>query len=286
VSFHLRKLEEAGLVVGRKEQYYVVFAADEALLGTTLREIVAGHDSGQELQADRLDHYRRKVLATFLHDGRLETLPAQHKKRLIVLEHLATRFVPGRRYSEAEVTALITPVHADYCTIRRLLVDAKFIQRDGTTYWHDAPAGDALAEVLTPLPAKKPRDRTSSPRALLKRTYKQNRPAMGIYQIRNTVNGRIYVGQAANLEGTRNSRLFQLKMGKIVFSRELQKDRDLHGADAFAFSVLEEIPPTAPAEQERTLLARYVHWLEQLQPFGEQGYNSRKAFEREAARLR
>lgn len=48
---------------------------------------------------------------------------------------------------------------------------------------------------------------------------------MGIYQIRNMANGSIYIGSSTNLEGTRNSRPFQLRMGRIVFSRKLQKQQ-------------------------------------------------------------
>jgi hypothetical protein len=110
---------------------------------------------------------------------------------------------------------------------------------------------------------------------------------MGVYQIRNTVNDRIYVGSATNLEGVRNSRLFQLRMGKVVFSRELQRDLDQFGAGSFEFSVLEVLDAVeAGAERERSLEALYVHWLEKLQPFGERGYNSSKAYQREMARLR
>ena len=37
VSFHLRKLEKAGLVISHKEQYYVVFQANRSKFDTTQR---------------------------------------------------------------------------------------------------------------------------------------------------------------------------------------------------------------------------------------------------------
>jgi hypothetical protein len=127
----------------------------------------------------------------------------------------------------------------------------------------------------------------SSDRAEMKRLYKQCRPDMGIYQLRNRTNGRIYVGSTENLEGTRTSRLFQLRMRKAVFSPELQKDLNEFGADAFEFSVLAVMErPEQGRQPKQALAALHLHWLEKLQPFGERGYNSLKAYEREIGRRR
>jgi hypothetical protein len=289
VSFHLRKLEKAGLVSSRKEQYYVVFRTNDEIFNTTLREIVSACPVGRELQDGRMEAYRRKVLDAFFSNGRLEKLPAQHKKRLIVLEQFALRFESGSRYSEQEVTGLIMPFFDDYCTIRRLLVDEGLIHREGACYWREGAPGDS-ADIL-PLPSTEAEEpgkvHTGSVRSMIKRMYKQNRPDMGVYQIRNTVNGRIYVGSTTNLEGIRNSRLFQLRMGKVVFSRELQKELDEFGAESFEFSVLEAVENAETgARSDRSLAALYVRWLENLQPFGERGYNSAKAYQRDVTRLR
>jgi hypothetical protein len=288
VSFHLRKLEQAGLVSSRKEQYYVVIQANDAIFDTTLREIVSAPTVGRELQDERMEEYRRKVLETFFRHGILEKLPTQHKKRLIVLEQFAARFEPDRRYTEQEVTGLIVPLFDDYCTIRRLLVDEGLIRREGTAYWREKKDGEqAVQQVLPPQTAKgsgnMPKD---SKRADLKRLYKQSAPDMGIYQIKNRVNGKIYIDSSTNLEGTRNSRLFQLKMGKIVFSRELQKELNEFGADSFEFSVLGVLDKPEPGDSvERLLAALELHWLDKLQPFGERGYNRAKAFERNMLQL-
>ncbi len=289
VSFHLRKLEKAGLVSGRKDQYYVVFRTNDGIFNTTLREIVSAHPAPRELQDNRMEAYRRKVLDSFFRNGRLEKLPAQHKKRLIVLEQFALRFEPDRRYSEQEATGLIMPLFDDYCTIRRLLVDEGLVRRDGALYWREGNPGDASAMALFPSPVidEAGKVHKGSVRSMAKRMCRQNRPDMGVYQIRNTANGRIYVGNTTNLEGIRNSRLFQLRMGKVVFSRELQKDLDQFGAGSFEFSVLEVLDAAESASSsERSLAALYLRWLEKLQPFGERGYNSAKAYQRDLNRLR
>jgi len=288
VSFHLRKLEQAGLVRSRKEQYYVVAAANEAIFDTTLRQIVAATPVSREQQDQRIKEYRRKVLESFFRHGRLEKLPAQHKKRLIVLEQFARRFEAGRRYSEPEVTALVLPLFADYCTIRRLLVDEGLIRREGTTYWREETSAESAA-VLN-LPSNDPKGvktmESKAGRRALKQAARQQAPEAGVFQILCKANGRIYLCGSRNLAGERNSRLFQLRMGKVVFSRELQQDLERYGAESFEFSVLATLAPPGPGEDvERTLAALELHWLEKLQPFGERGYNSARKFRRELERL-
>jgi DNA-binding transcriptional regulator YhcF (GntR family) len=288
VSFHLRKLEQAGLVSSRKEQYYLVIQLNQEVFDTTLRQIVSAPQAGKQLQDERMDLYRGKVLESFFRNGTLEQLPKQHKKRLIVLEQFAHRFEPGRRYGELEVTGLISPLFQDYCTIRRLLVDEGLVNREGSTYWRDLKPGAGVDQQFLPTGARMMKKETKdTKRAELKRVYKQNSPDIGVYQIQNQANGRIYVGSSKNLEGTRNSRLFQLKMGKVVFSPQLQKDLNEFGADSFTFSVLAVLDPIEPGEQvDRLLAALELHWLEKLQPFAERGYNSLKGFQRAKGQLK
>lgn len=289
VSFHLKKLEQAGLVSSRKEQYYVVMRVNDAIFNTTLREIVSAPPVGRELQDGRMEEYRRKVLETFFSHDRLEKLPAQQKKRLIVLEQFAGRFEPERRYSEQEVTGLIMPLFDDYCTVRRLLVDEGMIRREGATYWREARQETQAGNGVNPPVQGKGTDKMQEKagRGDLKRLYKQQQPEMGVYQLRNKANNRLYIGSSRNLDGTRTSRLFQLRMGKTVFSRELQSDLNRFGAESFEFSVLAVLDKPEPGDNvEQLLAALELHWLEKLQPFGERGYNSLKAYQRGMGRLR
>ena len=107
---------------------------------------------------------------------------------------------------------------------------------------------------------------------------------MGVYQIKNRVNGKIFIDSSKNLEGTRTSRMFQLRMGNIVFNHGLQKDLQEFGAENFEFSVLDVLPTPVPGDNvDRLLMALKLKWQEKLQPYGERGYNSLKGFEREKA---
>jgi hypothetical protein len=69
------------------------------------------------------------VLRRFVHNGRLLAMPAAHGKRLVVLDHLARLFEPGRRYPEREVNELLGRYHPDYAMLRRYLVDDGFLDR-------------------------------------------------------------------------------------------------------------------------------------------------------------
>jgi DNA-binding HxlR family transcriptional regulator len=283
VSFHLKKLEQAGLISSRKEQYYVVVTANVPLLETTLKELVTTCATGKMLQDERLDEYRRKVVTTFFPHGVLAKLPAQHKKRLLVLEQFAIRFETGRRYTEAEVTGLIRPLYDDYCTVRRLLVDEGLLRRDDSSYWREARDMETVAVAVPRVqqPANTRAAEARDRRAELKRAYKESSPAMGIYRISNRVNGKQFIDSSKNLPGSKTSREFQLRMGKIPSSPSLQKELAAYGAAAFEVSVLEELSPQPGERPESLLLAAKLRWQEQLQPFGDNGYNSLKQFERE-----
>jgi hypothetical protein len=78
----------------------------------------------------------QEVLANFVDaKQRLIDIPAQHRKRLVVLRWLVEDFQPGRRYREAEVNRIIGRRHPDFATIRRLLVDEELMQRARGVYW-------------------------------------------------------------------------------------------------------------------------------------------------------
>jgi hypothetical protein len=83
------------------------------------------------------------VLRRFLHDGRLLSIPAARGKRLVVLDHLAGLFEPGRRYPEPEVNELLGRYHPDYAMLRRYLVDDGFLDRAD----EPAPSGTRSVKV-------------------------------------------------------------------------------------------------------------------------------------------
>jgi hypothetical protein len=84
-----------------------------------------------------------EVLRRFVHNGRLLAMPAARAKRLVVLDHLARLFEPGRRYPESEVNELLGRYHPDYAMLRRYLVDESFLDRED----EPAPGGSRSVKV-------------------------------------------------------------------------------------------------------------------------------------------
>ena len=134
VSFHMKKLEDAGLVVSRKEQYYTVYSLNRDVLERTLYEVAASEPEQIDEQQKREEEYRKKVLKSFFEYGKLRSIPVQRKKKLICYEQIAELFEPGRVYSEKEVNDIISPVHEDYCTIRRDMISEGIFSRTGDRY--------------------------------------------------------------------------------------------------------------------------------------------------------
>ena len=75
-------------------------------------------------------------------DGRLHTIPSKHGKLLVVLDHLAQRFEPGRVYDESEVKELLTQAHPDHAALRRYLVENQFLTREESRYWRSGGTFD------------------------------------------------------------------------------------------------------------------------------------------------
>ncbi len=110
----------------------------------------------------------------------------------------------------------------------------------------------------------------------LKQLYKEAEIPAGVYQIKNTSNQKVFIGSSMNLNGM-NGQRFQLEMGSHR-NKKLQQEWQEFGAEAFVFEVLE----TLKKKEEGYFDARGVlkkleaKWLDQLQPFGDRGYNEQK----------
>ncbi len=77
---------------------------------------------------------REKVLAAFFEDGKVTSMPVQHKRKLIVLRELLQDVEPGRTYQEKELNQLIAERYQDFCTVRRYWVDLGYMERHDGYY--------------------------------------------------------------------------------------------------------------------------------------------------------
>ena len=68
---------------------------------------------------------------------KLERFPKKQKEKLVVLKRIASVFTVGQDYAESEVNDVITPIFDDYVTIRRYLIEYRFLDRErgGKRYW-------------------------------------------------------------------------------------------------------------------------------------------------------
>lgn len=134
VSFHLKKLEDAGAVSSYKEQYYTIYTINKSVFMTSIMDIISSAAAEESEEQKREEAYRKKVLESFFEYGKLKSIPAQRKKEKIILEEIAKDFESGRKYSEQEVNDIIMKYHDDYCTIRRDMISEKIMERNGSIY--------------------------------------------------------------------------------------------------------------------------------------------------------
>jgi hypothetical protein len=107
--------------------------------------------------------------------------------------------------------------------------------------------------------------------------YKLSHRPMGVFQIRNNVNDKIYVDSSLNIPGKINRLTFQLNAGSHP-SISLQQDWNELGKDAFEFETLEDVLPRSDANYNYAADLETLEdlWLEKLEPYGDKGYNERK----------
>ena len=139
VSFHLKKLADAGAVTSYKSQYYMMYSLNKEIFETSILDIIREKSDEADLQAQRDAEYRQKVINAFFEYGRLKSIPAQRKKERIVLEVIAEAFEYDRIYTEREVNIIIADFHDDFCTIRRNMVGEGLLARDTSGYWRVKP---------------------------------------------------------------------------------------------------------------------------------------------------
>ncbi len=143
ISHHLAKLSEVGLVEMRPEGTVHFYRLNGEALQRVSRELFTPERVVSLAGQADADAWERKVLRTYLEDGRLSKIPDTRKKRDVVLRWLVTQFEEGRRYTEREVNQVIQRHHPDFATLRRELVGARLMQRESGIYWRLPAAVEA-----------------------------------------------------------------------------------------------------------------------------------------------
>ena len=127
----LGALRQAGLVVATGDRYVLPEVA--------LRQLALATREAPEPMADVIGYGmtddERVILSRFFSGHSLTQIPADHAKRMVVLQRLALEFDVGTRYPEAEVNTVLQRFHPDVAALRRHLVDEEFLSRDHGDYW-------------------------------------------------------------------------------------------------------------------------------------------------------
>lgn len=134
ISHHLAELKGLNLVSVRAEGTMRIYQLNARALEAMSKDIFARPNLAALVKPSDLTEEER-VLRNWVDGDRLKDIPAQEKKKLIVLRWLAAKIDPERRYTEREISDLLATYNEDYAVLRRYLVDCGFMTREKGIYW-------------------------------------------------------------------------------------------------------------------------------------------------------
>ena len=130
VIFHLKKLQQAGLIQCSRVRKYQFYSLNRDLMDQSLLNMI----EPERRDDTNDDRYYAQVIGHFFENGRLKTIPVQIQKRLIVLEYVVRNMEPDKEYTEGQLIDFLKQYHDDYCTIRRDLIGWEYIAENNGIY--------------------------------------------------------------------------------------------------------------------------------------------------------
>jgi biotin operon repressor len=146
VSHHLRVLSDAGLLRETRQPPYVFYQLDLEQLQAAVKTVSSPKRVRSLATSATVDDDTRDVLRAFFDGPRLLALPAQRRKKDIVLEELLRRLPRRREYKEPELNRFIEAVFQDFCTVRREWVMGGYMSREAGVY-RLAPRGRVVVDA-------------------------------------------------------------------------------------------------------------------------------------------
>jgi len=132
---HLVCLRELGVVSVHEDSNRRMYSFDSETMQRQSREFLAANRQTSVVDDAEGDAWERKVLRDYFEGERLKDIPADNKKRAIILKWFAGLFERGALYKEREVNEIIKRHHPDWAYFRRTLVDTGFMRREHGIYW-------------------------------------------------------------------------------------------------------------------------------------------------------
>lgn len=135
VSQHLSMLKYVGLVDMRPDGNHRRYSFNNQALISMNKSLFSREKLASLVEPDSEDEFVRKVYKAYLKGERLVQIPANEKKLIVILDWFAAKFEAGIQYPEKQVNEIIKQHHEDYATIRRELVDRRYMARKDGIYW-------------------------------------------------------------------------------------------------------------------------------------------------------
>lgn len=136
ITHHMSKLREVGLIKECRDKNTIYFSINLKILESSAKSIITlgtGGNSNMEMSVTEAE--RLAIINNFFtKDGKLKTYPAQRKKKLVVLAHMAKGLEFGRVYPEKEINEYLKQYHEDYATLRRELIMCQYMYRENSLY--------------------------------------------------------------------------------------------------------------------------------------------------------
>ncbi len=139
VTHHMAKLRHVALVKEMRDKNTIYFELDRYFLEQGSKALPTSLFEGQPTGEESMDHnherFKQSVLNNFFtKEGKLQQIPAQRKRKLIIFEYMLDGLTIGQKYPENEINAHILQFHEDYCTIRREFIVNHFMFREQGIY--------------------------------------------------------------------------------------------------------------------------------------------------------
>lgn len=134
ISHHMNKLKEVSAIKEKREKntiYYYLNEKDLKFFNESILKVMDRAKKGMDVMGKQKEDIIKNFL---LPDGRLKTIPAQRKKRLMIFEHMLEGVTLGKKYTEQEINEYIKKYHEDYATIRREFINNHYMYRENGIY--------------------------------------------------------------------------------------------------------------------------------------------------------
>ncbi|MCB9421015.1 MAG: metalloregulator ArsR/SmtB family transcription factor [Ardenticatenaceae bacterium] len=135
ISHHLAMMRELGLVDGRAEGNERIYRLETKFLETMSKDIFSQDNLATLVDDQEANKWEKKVLQTFVENGRITAIPSRYKKRQVILNWLVEKFERDRRYTEAELSEMLQAYHEDYAALRRYFIETGLMAREKGIYW-------------------------------------------------------------------------------------------------------------------------------------------------------